>query len=136
MGQRHQIYVKLPKSKTKTDLKTIGENNFYGWPEELYPAIENKRMLFVYSFERSDLAEMGKGGGDFVRAEILEQTDRMVIVEPVAPNYLSSKKAIKKGDRVFIGAAGFRKGVASAEIHDIQDGKLIIGSMTGNLFEF
>ena len=128
----------LPVSKTKTDLKTISENNFYGWPEELYPAIEGKKMLFVYSVERSDLAEMGQGGGDFVRAWIIEQTDRMVIVKTDLKtlNYLAPKKAIKKGDRVFIGAAGFRKGVASAEIHDIQDGNLIIGSMTGNLFEF
>jgi len=88
-------------------------NEYYDWPKELYPSIKNKKMLFVYNKQTSDVADIFVGGGDFVRGQVTELGPRngktMVKVKTDILKYLTSSKAIKKGDQVFISAAGFKR---------------------------
>jgi hypothetical protein len=110
--------------------------DYYDFPDELMPAIKGKRMLFIYSKQRSDTADMAIGGGDFTRGQIIEViADNYIKVKPDTTYYLSSKKKIAKEDHVFIGAAGFKKGVASAFIDKIENGILYVGGMSGHLVE-
>lgn len=120
------------KEGSKPDLSKMAEE-YYDWPSELLQAITGKRMLFIYNKRTSDTADIAVGGGDFVRGQIQEVVGKnFIVVKPDLPHFLSSKKKIAKDDHVFIGAVGVRKYLANAYVHDVQNGLLYIGCMSGH----